>query len=75
MKQQTQTNKTPNRFLSWVRRRKWWILLFLLVAGGFIYFMGGEESQGTGFATATISRGEFTSIIIPRLKRAMCYWK
>ena len=63
MKQQTQTNKTPNRFLSWVRRRKWWILLFLLVAGGFIYFMGGEKSQGTGFATATISRGDLRQVV------------
>ena len=52
-----------HRFWNWVRRRKWWIILFIVVAGGFLYFMGGGENQGTGFATATISRGNLRQVV------------
>ena len=52
-----------HRFWNWVRRRKWWIILFIVVAGGFLYFMGGDENQGTGFATATISRGNLRQVV------------
>ena len=52
-----------HRFWNLVRRRKWWIILFIVVAGGFLYFMGGDENQGTGFATATISRGNLRQVV------------
>lgn len=52
-----------HRFWNWVRRRKWWIILFIVVAGGFLYLMGGDENQGTGFATATISRGNLRQVV------------
>ena len=52
------------KFWSWVRRRKWWIILFILVAGGFLYFMGGaSNNSGTGFATATIMRGNLRQVV------------
>ena len=52
------------KFWSWVRRRKWWIILFILVAGGFLYFMGGaSNNSGTGFATATIMRGDLRQVV------------
>ena len=59
-------NKESKRkkFWSWVRRRKWWIILFILVAGGFLYFMGGaSNNSGTGFATATIMRGDLRQVV------------
>ena len=60
-KEQKQPKK--HKFWNWVRRRKWWIILFIVVAGGFLYFMGDGENQGTGFATATISRGNLRQIV------------
>ena len=52
------------KFWSWVRRRKWWIILFILVAGGFLYFMSGaSNNSGTGFATATIMRGDLRQVV------------
>lgn len=48
---------------SWIRRHKWWIILFIIVAGGFLYFMGDDKNQGTGFATATISRGDLRQVV------------
>ena len=47
----------------WIRRHKWWIILFVIVAGGFLYFMGDDKNQGTGFATATISRGDLRQVV------------
>ncbi len=58
-KQQTKQHK----FWNWVRRHKWWIILFISVAGGFMYFMGGGDNQGAGFATATISRGNLRQVV------------
>ena len=52
-----------HKFWNWVRRHKWWIILFILVAGGFLYFMGGGDNQGAGFATATISRGNLRQVV------------
>ena len=58
-KQQPKQHKFWNR----VRRHKWWIILFISVAGGFLYFMGGGDNQGAGFATATISRGNLRQVV------------
>ncbi len=56
--------KKKRGFFSWLWRRKWWIILFALVAGIAIYFMGGSSSnQGTGFATATITRGDLSQVV------------
>ena len=52
-----------HKFWNWVRRRKWWIVLFLVVAGAFVYFMNGDKNQGSGFATATISRGNLRQVV------------
>ena len=52
-----------HKFWNWVRRHKWWIILFILVVGGFLYFMGGGDNQGSGFATATISRGNLRQVV------------
>ncbi len=52
-----------HKFWNWVRRRKWWIVLFLVVAGVFVYFMNGDKNQGSGFATATISRGNLRQVV------------
>ena len=60
-KEQKQPKK--HKFWNWVRRRKWWIILFIVVVGGFLYFMGDGENQGTGFATATISRGNLRQVV------------
>lgn len=60
-KEQKQPKK--HKFWNWVRRRKWWVILFIVVAGGFLYFMGDGENQGTGFATATISRGNLRQVV------------
>ena len=60
-KEQKQPKK--HKFWNWVRRRKWWIILFIVVAGGFLYFMSDGENQGTGFATATISRGNLRQVV------------
>ncbi len=60
-KQQQQPKQ--HKFWNWVRRRKWWIILFIIVAGGFVYFMGGDDNQGSGFATATISRGNLRQVV------------
>ena len=58
-------NETKQRkFWPWVRRRKWWIILFAIIAGITIYFLtatGG--STGTGFATATITRGNLRQVV------------
>ena len=58
-----QKQPKQHKFWNWVRRRKWWIILFIVVAGGFLYFMGDGENQGTGFATATISRGNLRQVV------------
>ena len=58
-----QKQPKQHKFWNWVRRRKWWILLFIIVAGGFVYFMSGDDNQGTGFATATISRGDLRQVV------------
>ena len=51
-------------FWSWLLRRKWWIILFAIVAGIAIYFFTGSSSnQGTGFATATISKGDLRQVV------------
>lgn len=51
-------------FWSWLWRRKWWIILFAIVAGIAIYFFTGSSSnQGTGFATATISKGDLRQVV------------
>lgn len=56
--------KKKGGFWSWLWRRKWWIILFAIVAGVAIYFIGGGSSnQGTGFATATISRGDIRQVV------------
>ena len=57
--------KQPKQHKLWklIWQRKWWIILFLIVAGGFLYFMNGNENQGTGFATATISRGDLRQVV------------
>lgn len=52
-----------HKFWNWVRRHKWWIILFISVAGGFLYFMGGGDNQGSGFATVTISRGNLRQVV------------
>lgn len=58
-----QKQPKQHKFWNWVRRRKWWVILFIVVAGGFLYFMGDGENQGTGFATATISRGNLRQVV------------
>lgn len=51
-------------FWSWLWHRKWWIILFAIVAGIAIYFFTGSSSnQGTGFATATISKGDLRQVV------------
>ena len=57
--------KQPKQHKLWklIWQRKWWIILFLIIAGGFLYFMNGNENQGTGFATATISRGDLRQVV------------
>ena len=48
----------------WVKRRKWWLILFLIVAGAFLYFFtGSTDNKATGFATATISRGDLRQVV------------
>lgn len=43
---------------------QWWILLFIVVVGAAIYFFGRDSgSQGTGFATATITRGNIRQVV------------
>lgn len=49
---------------SWIKRRKWWIILVAIVAGTTVYFMGGSSNnQGTGFATATITKGDLRQVV------------
>lgn len=49
---------------SWIKRRKWWIILVAIVAGTTVYFMGGSSNnQGTGFATATITKGNLRQVV------------
>ena len=55
--------KKQHKFWNWVRRRKWWIILFAIVAGGAVFFMTGDDDGGTGFATATISRGNLRQVV------------
>lgn len=55
--------KKQHKFWNWVRRRKWWIILFAIVAGGAVFFMTGDDNGGTGFATATISRGNLRQVV------------
>lgn len=51
-------------FWSWLWRRKWWIILFIVVALVAVYFIsGGKSNQGTGFATATISKGDLRQVV------------
>ena len=61
MNKDTQTKKG---LWSWVKRRKWWLILFVIIAGTFVYFMSGNDSaQNTGFATATITRGDLRQVV------------
>ncbi len=61
MNKDTQTKKG---LWSWVKRRKWWLILFVIVAGGIVYFMSGNDSaQNTGFATASITRGDLRQVV------------
>lgn len=61
MNKDTQTKKG---LWSWVKRRKWWLILFVIIAGGIGYFMSGNDSvQNTGFATATITRGDLRQVV------------
>lgn len=56
--------QTKKGLWSWVKRRKWWLILFVIVAGGIVYFMSGNDSaQNTGFATATITRGDLRQVV------------
>lgn len=55
--------KKQHKFWNWVRRRKWWIILFAIVAGVAVFFMTGDDDGGTGFATATISRGNLRQVV------------
>lgn len=56
--------KKKKGFWSRVKRRKWWIILFIIIAGIFVYFMGDNgKSQGTGFATATVTRGDISQVV------------
>lgn len=55
--------KKQHKFWNWVRRRKWWIILFAIVAGVAVFFMTGDDNGGTGFATATISRGNLRQVV------------
>lgn len=49
---------------SWIKRRKWWIILAAIVAGTTVYFIGGSSNnQGTGFATATITKGDLRQVV------------
>ena len=58
-------NETKQRkFWPWVRRRKWWIILFAIIAGITIYFLTAtDSSNGTGFATASITRGDLRQVV------------
>ena len=58
-----QKHPKQHKLWKWIWQRKWWIILFLIVAGGFLYFMNGNENQGTGFAAATISRGDLRQVV------------
>lgn len=56
--------QTKKGLWSWVKRRKWWLILFVIVAGGIVYFMSGNDSaQNTGFATASITRGDLRQVV------------
>ena len=56
--------QTKKGLWSWVKRRKWWLILFIIVAGGIVYFMSGNDSaQNTGFATASITRGDLRQVV------------
>ncbi len=49
---------------SWMKRRKWWVLAFLIVSGTILYFMlSGNSTVGTGFATASITRGNLRQVV------------
>ena len=49
---------------SWIKRRKWWLILFVIVGAIFVYFINsGSNSQATGLATATISRGDLRQVV------------
>ncbi len=51
-------------FWSWLWRRKWWIILFIVIAWVAVYFIsGGKSNQGTGFATATITKGDIRQVV------------
>ena len=57
-------DKKPKKLWGWVKRRKWWILLFIVVAGMAVYFISGNSgNQGTGFATASITRGDLRQVV------------
>lgn len=56
--------QTKKGLWSWVKRRKWWLILFVIVAGGIVYFISGNDSaQNTGFATASITRGDLRQVV------------
>lgn len=61
MNKDTQTKKG---LWSWVKHRKWWIILLAIAAGIVVYFMtGSSSSEGTGFATAAITRGDLRQVV------------
>ncbi len=56
--------KKKSGLWSWIKRHKWWFILFIVVAGIALYFMGGNsKNQGTGFATATITKGDLRQVV------------
>lgn len=60
----TKEEKKKGGLWSWIKRRKWWIILVAIVAGTTVYFMGGSSNnQGTGFATATITKGDLRQVV------------
>lgn len=60
----TKEEKKKGGLWSWIKRRKWWIILAAIVAGTTVYFMGGSSNnQGTGFATATITKGDLRQVV------------
>ena len=57
-------DKKPKKLWGWIKRRKWWILLFIVIAGVAVYFISGNSgNQGTGFATASITRGDLRQVV------------
>lgn len=57
-------DKNKKGFWSWLKRRKWWIIFFILLIFAGIYFFGGSDNKiNTGFASATITRGDLSQVV------------